>query len=419
MPIGSVSPGMSLPFWAVLPFVGFLLTIAIFPLIAPKVWSDHFGKISFLFGAPVALWFLFGAPGELYNTVLEYVSFLVLLGSLFTISGGIFLEGSLRGTPSMNCAFLGIGAIAANVFGTTGASMLLIRPMLRANAHRKKVAHVVIFFIFVVSNIGGLLTPVGDPPLFLGFLRGVPFLWTVRNLWQIWLFATGSTIGIFYVLDRKMYASEASGGVGHNLQHAEKTFLSIHGKENFLYLGMAISAVFLPSPWREITMVAAGVISVRRTPEHIRRENGFTYHPIGEVAILFATIFATMMPALIILKARGGDLGISSPSQFFWTAGSLSSFLDNAPTYLTFLSVAQGVCGENADIVGVSTPILRAISAGAVMMGANSYIGNAPNFMVKSIAEGEGVRMPSFFGYMGYSVFILLPVFILVTWFFL
>jgi Na+/H+ antiporter NhaD/arsenite permease-like protein len=182
---------------------------------------------------------------------------------------------------------------------------------------------------------------------------------------------------------------------------------------------MAIGAVFLPSPWREATMAAAAVISVHRTPERIRRENGFTYHPIGEVAILFAAIFATMMPALLILKARGGDLGVSSPAHFFWAAGSLSSFLDNAPTYLTFLSVAQGVGGGNADVAGMSTPILRAISAGAVLMGANSYIGNAPNFMVKSIAEGEGIRMPSFFGYMGYSVFILLPVFALVTWFFL
>ena len=346
MPIGSVSPGLSLPFWAILPFAGLLLTIAIAPLIAPKIWSDHFGKISFLFGAPVVLWFLFGAPVELYYTILDYISFLLLLGSLFTISGGIFLQGSLRGTPSMNCAFLSIGAIAANVFGTTGASMVLIRPMLRANAHRKKVAHVVVFFIFIVSNVGGLLTPVGDPPLFLGFLRGVPFLWTFRNLWHIWLFATGSTIGIFYVLDRMAYASEASVDAGLGPRSTEKTSLSIQGKENFLYLGMAIGAVFLPSPWRETTMAAAAIISVRRTPERIRRENGFTYHPIGEVAILFAAIFATMMPALIILKARGGDLGVSSPAHFFWAAGSLSSFLDNAPTYLTFLTVAQHDGGE-------------------------------------------------------------------------
>ncbi len=215
------------------------------------------------------------------------------------------------------------------------------------------------------------------------------------------------------------YAKEASVNAGLGPRSTEKTSLSIQGKENFLYLGMAIGAVFLPSPWRETTMAAAAIISVIRTPECTRRENGFTYHPTGEVAILFAAIFATMMPALIILKARGGDLGVNSPAHFFWAAGSLSSFLDNAPTYLTFLSVAQGVCVGNADIVGVSTPILRAISAGAVMMRANSYIGNAPNFMVKSIAEEEGIRMPSFFGYMGYSMFILLPVFALVTWLFL
>ncbi len=414
-PVETSAFGPGLPLWSVLPFAGFLLAIAAMPLFAPRFWSDHYGKVSLAFGAPVAAWFLLAAPRELLHTAAEYASFLVLLGSLFTISGGILLRGTIRGTPAVNCAFLGIGAVAANVFGTTGASMLLIRPLLRANAHRKKASHVVVFFIFVVANIGGVLTPIGDPPLFLGFLRGVPFFWTVANLWHFWLLGTALVIGIFYLLDRREALRE---GAARGTGAAEPAHLSVEGTWNAALLLVVIGAVFLPTPWRETAMAAAAAVSARWTPERIRRDNEFTYHPIVEVAIIFAGIFATMMPALLILKARGGELGVAAPWQFFWTTGALSSFLDNAPTYLTFLSLAQGLPGPS-DVAGVSAPILRAISAGAVFMGANSYIGNAPNFMVKAIAESAGIRMPSFVGYMAYSALVLLPVFALVTVLFL
>jgi Na+/H+ antiporter NhaD/arsenite permease-like protein len=417
-PVDPIALGLSLPLWSVFPFAGFLLGIALFPLCAPSFWARHFGKVSAAFGIPVAVWFLFAAPRELLHTALEYISFIVLLGSLFTISGGILLRGTIRGTPAVNCAFLGAGAVLSNLLGTTGASMLLIRPLLRANSSRQKAAHVYVFFIFVVANIGGALTPIGDPPLFLGYLKGVPFFWTVGNLWHYWLATAGIVIGIFYVLDRLAMRSEERGGDAGEAGSGEKTPLSIAGKWNFLLLGAVIGAVFLPTPVRETAMAAAAILSAWKTPTWIREENEFTWHPIEEVAILFAGIFATMIPALLILKARGGEMGVTQPWQFFWASGTLSSFLDNAPTYLTFLSLAQGLGGPS-DVVGVSAPVLRAISAGAVFMGANTYIGNAPNFMVKAIAEGAGVRMPSFFGYMGYSAAILLPVFALITWLFL
>jgi Na+/H+ antiporter NhaD/arsenite permease-like protein len=355
------------------------------------------------------------------HAVTDYVSFIVLLASLFTISGGILLRGTLRATPGVNCAALGAGAVLANVLGTTGASMLLIRPLLRANAHRKRAAHVVVFFIFIVSNIGGSLTAIGDPPLFLGYLKGVPFLWTLRSMWRLWLLTCGLVIGVFYLVDRRAHALEGveagdpaaiRGGPG--AEEASRVPLSIGGKVNLLLLAVVIGAVFLPTPYRETVMVAAAILSVWKTPAGVREENEFTYHPIEEVAILFAGIFATMIPALLILKARGGELGVTSPAQFFWASGGLSSFLDNAPTYLTFFSLAQGLGGTGL-VAGVSRPILRAISAGSVFMGANTYIGNAPNFMVKAIAEEAGVRMPSFFGYMAWSCSVLLPVFALLT----
>jgi Na+/H+ antiporter NhaD/arsenite permease-like protein len=416
--VDPVALGLSLPLWSVLPFAGFLLAIALFPLLAPSFWARHYGKVSAAFAVPVAAWFLFAAPRELLHTTLEYISFLVLLASLFTISGGILVRGTIRGTPGVNCAFLGAGAVLSNLLGTTGASMLLIRPLLRANSHRTKAAHVYVFFIYIVANIGGALTPIGDPPLFLGYLKGVPFFWTVANLWHYWLVTAAIVIGIFYALDRLAVRSEGTGGPAAESGTGEKTPISMEGKWNFLLLGAVIGAVFLPTPVRETAMAAAAILSAWKTPARVREENEFTWHPIEEVAILFAGIFATMIPALLILKARGGELGVTQPWQFFWATGTLSSFLDNAPTYLTFFSLAQGLGGP-ADVAGISAPILRAISAGAVFMGANTYIGNAPNFMVKAIAEGAGVRMPSFFGYMGWSAAILLPVFALLTWLFL
>jgi Na+/H+ antiporter NhaD/arsenite permease-like protein len=373
----------------------------------------------------VAGFFLLRAPRELLHTALEYASFLILLASLFTISGGILLRGTLRGSAGVNSAILAVGAVLANVFGTTGASMLLIRPLLRANAHRHRVAHVVVFFIFVVANIGGALTPIGDPPLFLGYLRGVPFFWTLRAMGLLWAAAVGLVIGVFYLVDRRAFALDAAADDDPGAVRAKapgtaatageaRVPLSIDGRINLPLLMMVIGAVFLPTPWREMAMIAAAVVSAWKTPAKVREENEFTWHPIEEVAILFAGIFATMIPALLILKARGAELGVVTPAHFFWVTGALSSFLDNAPTYLTFFSLAQGVGGTQT-VAGVSAPLLQAIGAGAVFMGANSYIGNAPNFMVKAIAEEAGVRMPSFFGYMGWSCGILLPVFALLT----
>jgi Na+/H+ antiporter NhaD/arsenite permease-like protein len=417
--VDPIALGLALPFRAVFPFIGFLLSIAFFPLIAPRFWERNFGKVSAAFGVPVAAWFLVIAPRELIHTTLEYTSFLILLGSLFTISGGILIRGTIRGTPAVNCAFLGAGAVLSNILGTTGASMLLIRPLLRANSGRKRSAHVYVFFIFVVANIGGALTPIGDPPLFLGYLKGVPFFWTVGNLWSWWITAVATVIGFFYLLDRMAARSEGHERHSETSDPSGRKRLFFAGKRNFLLLGAVITAVFLSTPLRETVMLAATALSVWKTPAWIRGENEFTYHPIKEVAILFAGIFATMIPVLLILKARGGELGITEPLHFFWVAGALSSFLDNAPTYLTFFSLAQGVGGETSDIVGIYPPILRAISAGAVFMGAITYIGNAPNFMVKSIVEASGVRMPSFFGYMAYSFAVLLPVFAFISWQFL
>jgi Na+/H+ antiporter NhaD/arsenite permease-like protein len=417
-PPDRIAAGLSLPLWSVLPFLGLLFSMALLPLFASRFWARHFGKVCAVFGVPVAAWFFFFAPGELIHTAFEYLSFLVLLVSLFTISGGILLRGTLRGTPAVNCGFLAAGAALSNLLGTTGASMLLIRPLLRANSGRTGSARIYVFFIFVVANIGGALTPVGDPPLFLGFLKGVPFFWTTRNLWSWWLAAAGMVIGIYYILDRWGARPEGEPGSAEAGGSSERVPLAVAGKRNLLLLTAVIAAVFLPTPLRETAMLTATALSVWKTPAWIRRENGFTYHPIREVAILFAGIFATMIPALLILQARGGELGITEPWHFFWASGTLSSFLDNAPTYLTFLSLAQGL-GGSADIAGVSAPILRAISAGAVFMGAVTYIGNAPNFMVKSIVESSGIRMPSFFGYMGYSFVVLLPVFAIITWIFL
>jgi len=424
-PHDPVALGLSLPLWSVVPFAGLLLSIALFPLFAPALWARHYAKVCLAFSVPVASFFLLRAPRELLHTVLEYASFLILLASLFTISGGILLRGTLRGSAGVNSAILAVGAVLANVFGTTGASMLLIRPLLRANAHRRRGTHVVVFFIFVVANIGGALTPIGDPPLFLGYLRGVPFFWTLRAMGLLWAVACALVIGIFYLVDHRAIAletvAEAIGGPAR--EAAPETVaatgearvpLSIEGKINLPLLMVVIGAVFLPTPWREMAMVAAAVVSVWKTPAKVREENEFTWYPIEEVAVLFAGIFATMIPALLILKARGAELGVSTPAHFFWAAGALSSFLDNAPTYLTFFSLAQGVGGTQT-VAGVSAPLLQAISAGAVFMGANSYIGNAPNFMVKAIAEEAGVRMPSFFGYMAWSCGILLPIFFLLT----
>jgi Na+/H+ antiporter NhaD/arsenite permease-like protein len=399
--------------WA-LPFVGLLLSIAVLPLAAPHFWESNLRKlgVAALLGAPVLVLYLEAHPQSLVRAAEDYVSFIVLLGGLFVISGGIFLEGDLEATPRTNAAFLGLGALLASFVGTTGASMLLIRPLLQTNRERKHVAHTVVFFIFLVSNIGGCLTPLGDPPLFLGYLLGVPFTWTFR-LFVPWLFTTTLVLAVYVLWDRRAYAREARADLKRDFYEVRR--LRVAGKENLALLGGVLAAVaFLGAPWRELVIVGLCVLSYASTDPEVRRANRFTFHPILEVAALFAGIFVTMLPALDLLRARGAELGVREPWQFFWATGTLSSFLDNAPTYLTFLALAQGLA-QPAEVVGVSHATLAAISLGAVFMGANTYIGNGPNFMVRSIAEERGVKMPSFGGYMLYSVGVLVPVFLLVT----
>jgi Na+/H+ antiporter NhaD/arsenite permease-like protein len=304
-----------------------------------------------------------------------------------------------------------LGAILANFIGTTGASMVLIRPLLFANNYRKHHIHIPIFFIFLVSNIGGLLTPLGDPPLFLGFLLGVPFFWTLR-LFPFWILATGILLAIFFLIDHRAFDHET-----HRLQRKARSDAPVHikGLQNLGCLGMVIAAtIWAPQPWREILMVLAAILSLKITPKSVHEANGFNYDPILEVAILFLGIFITMEPALEILFLRGAEMGVTAPWQFFWTTGGFSSFLDNAPTYLTFISLGQGLKLGGA-ILSLPENILIAISVGAVFFGAMTYIGNAPNFMVRSIAQHRGWKMPSFFGYMAWSVGILIPIFLLIT----
>ncbi len=403
------SLGETLPLWSVLPFVGLLLSIALIPIVCPLWWEEHYAHVSLACGVPVAAYFLFADRPELVRTLRDYVGFIILLGALFSIAGGILVRGDFPPTPWVNAVFLAIGAMIANLIGTTGASMLLVRPLLRANAKRPRNAHVVIFFIILVSNIGGLLSPLGDPPLFLGFLRGVPFFWTLR-LWPVWLVTVGLVLAAFIAIDLWHWREEA-------VHPREELMFAIRGAHNFIFLGGVIGAVFLPAPWREMLMLLMAVLSYRLTEESIHAENGFTFRPIKEVAILFIGIFMSMMPALLILEARGARTGLSQPWHFFWATGLLSSFLDNAPTYLTFLSAAHGL-GLPAEVAGIPAKLLAAVSAGAVFMGANSYIGNGPNFMVKAIAEEQGVKMPSFLGYMVYSGAVLMPIFVIVTFVF-
>jgi len=337
------------------------------------------------------------------------------------------LRGDLRATPAVNTSFLAVGALLANLIGTTGASMLLIRPLLQTNLpERKHVRHIPLFFIFIVSNCAGVLTPLGDPPLFLGYLRGVPFFWTMR-LFPQWLLAIGTLLVVFYLIDRQAVAREEPSSVARDV--AELRPLELHGRQNFLYLlGVVAAVLFSPAlpegaardGVRLGVMVVMTALSLATTSAELRTENGFSFRPILEVAVLFAGIFATMIPALEILRMRGAEFGVTAPWHFFWLSGGLSSFLDNAPTYLTFASLAQGL-GPGADLPvhltggPVSETLLAAISCGSVFMGANSYIGNGPNFMVKAIAEEQGVAMPSFAGYMAWSGVILIPIFVVVT----
>jgi len=426
----------------VAPFALMLLSIAILPLLVPHWWESNLNKgiVSAIFALPVVFYILMVESSRLVETAIEYAAFIVLLAALFIISGGIHLRGSLPGTPFMNTIVLATGALFSNVIGTTGASMLLIRPVLRANEQRRHQVHIVVFFIFIVSNIGGMLTPFGDPPLFLGFLRGVPFEWTLRLL-PHWLTMITTLLVTFYVWDRRRFAAEPTvrqdiASTGFEVRER----LRVEGKVNLLLLLGVLAVAFvigrfgvdigLQSEYARrggqiVGMGTLAGLSLLMTRPDARAANGFTLHPITEVAVIFAGIFATMIPALVILESHGNELGLTHPWQFFWVTGLLSSFLDNAPTYLTFASMASGLMGTEAAHLGQllqamtgglhGEALLTAISVGAVSMGANTYIGNGPNFMVKAIAEEAGVKMPSFFGYMTYTAGILLPLFLLVT----
>jgi Na+/H+ antiporter NhaD/arsenite permease-like protein len=433
--------GDQLPVWSVLPFVALLGCIALLPLFHGHWWEHNKNKaiISAGLSVPVILVLagLFGSRGThaLVESLHEYLSFVCLLGALYIISGGVYVQGSLSGTPLLNTAVLALGAIIANFVGTTGASVLLIRPLLRANKARVRKTHIVIFFIFVVSNCGGLLTPLGDPPLFLGFLKGVPFLQTL-SLWKQWLFVNGCLLAIFNVWDQKVLDAEEVDRPGSQLEEVQQHEpLRILGMHNLLLLAGVVLIVFCsgqrigfggqewPHFLAQGLTAALAAISYFGTRRSIHESNRFTFGPILEVAILFLGIFITMTPALQILNARGDELGVREPWQFFWVSGALSSVLDNAPTYIAFAATACGI--HNVSVEGqylaefltlpIAWSLLAAISCGSVFMGANTYIGNGPNFMVKAIAEENGVPMPGFFGYMLYSGGILIPIFIVTS----
>jgi Na+/H+ antiporter NhaD/arsenite permease-like protein len=391
-----------------------LLAIAVCPLWVPHWWEPNRHKlvVAGALGLPVAALYIVREPPTLLRMGGEYVSFVTLLAGLFVIASGIRLTGDLEATPLTNTAFLAIGSVLASCLGTTGASMLLIRPLLQTNQERTRVKHTVVFFIFLVSNIGGLLTPLGDPPLFLGYLQGVPFAWTFR-LWPQWLVAVATLLPTYLVWDSIHHAREPIAAL--RMDRAQREPIRLTGAPNGLWLlGVVAAVALLHEPWRELVIVALAGVSFWTTPSRIHRANGFTASPILEVAVLFFGIFLTMIPALELLRTRGSELGIREPWQFFWASGIVSSFLDNAPTYLTFLALGQGLRLPD-EVVGVPHATLAAISTGAVFMGANTYIGNAPNFMVKAVADEARVRMPSFFGYLAYSGLVLLPLFALMT----
>ncbi|MBF6630981.1 MAG: sodium:proton antiporter [Comamonas sp.] len=444
--------GARLSLWWAAPFAGLLLSIALLPLLAANFWHHHFGKVtaawSLAFFVPLLLTHGAGtAVASLVHAMLaEYVPFVILLTALYVVAGGIYIRGSLTGTPLLNTAILAIGAVLASLMGTTGASMLLIRPLIRANAHRSRVVHIVVFFIFIVSNAGGSLTPLGDPPLFLGFLKGVDFSWTLVHIWPQALFLIGVLLALFFVLDSWILKHD-DNRLPAPVSDATRAAIGFDGKVNFALLAVVVGLVLMSGMWksdvvfniagtevglpgmvRDVGLIAVALVSLAITPKLVHSNNQFGWGPMQEVAKLFAGIFLTIIPVIAMLKAGvDGPFasivravtnpdGTPNTTMYFWATGVLSSFLDNAPTYLVFFNTAGG---DPAVLMTALAPTLVAISAGAVFMGANSYIGNAPNMMVKAIAEDRGVRMPSFFGYMLWSVGILVPLFVMMTfiWF--
>ena len=440
----------AVPLWMCIPFAGLLLCIAVFPVVRPQWWEKYQLQAvilwSILFLAPFGA--LNGAETAL-ETALEclasdYLPFIILLFGLFCVAGNITLEGDLAGSPGVNVALLLFGTLLSSWVGTTGASMLMVRPMIKMNAWRKRRRHIMVFFIFLISNIGGCLTPIGDPPLLMGFSRGVPFFWSLRLL-PVMLFNTAVLLFLFYHVDMAAYRRDIASGRKPDISRPG-TQVTIRGLHNLLFLAMIVAAVILsgllpglpllqdargevlaiplagearltvPSLIEMAIILLAAWLSFRTTDPSVRTANHFTWGAIREVAVLFVGIFVTMQPALMVLKANGAALGLHTPFQMFWATGALSSFLDNTPTYLVFLTTAAAQelgTGIATTLGTVPVKMLSAISCGAVFMGANTYIGNAPNFMVKAISDENGIRMPSFFGYLGWSVVFLVPVFLL------
>lgn len=440
--------GMS-ALWGI-PFAGILLSIALCPLWVPRFWHHHFGKVSAAWSLAFLLPFaaMFGLDAAAHSLVhallAEYLPFIILLTALYTVAGGIYIRGNLHGSPRLNVALLAIGAALASVMGTTGASMLMLRPLLRANDNRVHKVHVVVFFIFIVSNAGGALTPLGDPPLFLGFLQGVDFFWTLGHLWQPTLFLVGVLLALCFAIDCYYYRKE---GVLPVDPTPDTQRIGFDGVVNFALLGVVVGLVLLSGFWkspvvfhvagaevglpglvRDAGLVLVTLLSLRCTAAQVHADNQFSWGPMLEVAKLFAGIFLTIIPVIALLReglhgpfgavvaAVTRPDGSPHPAMYFWASGLLSSFLDNAPTYLVFFNTAGG---DAQTLMTTLAPTLMAVSAGSVFMGANSYIGNAPNMMVKAIAEQRGVAMPSFFGYMVWSCAILVPLFAVTTliWF--
>ena len=444
--------GNTLPIWSCIPFAGMLLSIAILPLIKESWWEKRkpwvvaFWSLLFLlpfaaaFGGHIALKHLIEV------TLGDYLTFIVLLFGLFCVAGNISLQGDLAGNPKINVILLLIGTLLSSWIGTTGASMLLVRPMIKMNSWRKNKSHIMVFFIFLISNMGGCLTPIGDPPLLMGFMRGVPFFWSM-HLFPILIFNMVIMLTVFYFLDRRAYRRDIAIGMRPDISKP-KTEFKVNGLHNIIFMVMIVAAVILsgtlptlpafqdasgnvlgihifgevqlsyPSLIEIAIILLSALLSFKTTKSEVRTKNHFTWGAIEEVAVLFIGIFITMQPALMILKAKGAELGLTNPLEMFWATGALSSFLDNTPTYLVFLTTA-GTLGATSGIattVGtIAVKMLMAISCGAVFMGANTYIGNAPNFMVKSISDENGIKMPSFFGYMLCSLKFLIPVFIIDT----
>lgn len=429
--------------WAI-PFAGILLSIALCPLLIPHIWHHHFGKIAVFWAlcCAVPLWFIFGGhiafDAIAHILLTDYVPFIIFVGSLFIVAGGIHVRGSFVGRPIVNTAFLALGAVLANFMGTTGAAMLLIRPLIGANENRQRKVHTFIFFIFLVANVGGALTPLGDPPLFLGFLKGVDFFWTSTHLMAPWLMTVGMLLAIYFVIDSIMFRKDVAAG----FKAPESTSrFGIDGGINVIFLALIIGAVLMAGFWRsgmevhflgvgfsvegllrDVLFIIAAALSLKFTTRATREANHFTWDPILEVGKLFFGIFICIVPVLEMLRAgHNGEFaplvalvtnadGEFNNTVFFWLTGVLSAFLDNAPTYLAFFNLAGGV---PETLMTTHSHTLMAISLGSVFMGAMTYIGNAPNFMTVAICNERGIKMPSFFGYMVWSVLILIPTFMI------